>query len=154
MLPMFLASGASYVLVQAFVIGRLARSNRQGRWLVAAGSILMVASYAMTIAGNHASALASTLLMAVIAACAGIIFTCANTLVSLCAAPASRGLVLGMAASVGMLGKTLATAVSGFLFSHVGPHSPYYAAVIAAGVLVFIATTLRVDTEEQGEVTS
>lgn len=154
MLPMFLASGVSYVLVQAFVIGRLAGRNQERTWLMAAGLLLMAMTYGMTLAGNHASAIASTLLMAGTAACAGIIFTCANTLVSLCAAPASRGLVLGMASSVGMLGKTLTTALSGALFSHVGPHSPYYAAVIIAGGLVLVAATLRPDNSEQWEVES
>jgi MFS family permease len=147
MLPMFLASGVSYVLVQAFVIGRLGRRNQERKWLIGAGLLLMASTYAMTLAGDRGSGLASTLLMAAIAACAGIIFTCANTLVSLCAAPASRGLVLGLASSVGMLGKTVATAVSGFLFSHVGAHSPYYAAVMTAGVLVLIAATLPAPAE-------
>jgi nitrate/nitrite transporter NarK len=149
---MFLASGASYVLVQALVIGRLARRNQERKWLMAAGLLLMAATYAMTLAGNHGSALASTLLMAAIAACAGVIFTCANTLVSLCAAPASRGLVLGMASSVGMLGKTLTTAMSGFMFSHLGANSPYYAALLTAVVLVAIAASLRVDTDNEPEM--
>jgi DHA1 family tetracycline resistance protein-like MFS transporter len=152
LLPMFLASGASYVLVQALVIGRLARRNQERKWLMAAGLLLMAATYAMTLAGNHGSALASTLLMAAIAACAGVIFTCANTLVSLCAAPASRGLVLGMASSVGMLGKTLTTAMSGFMFSHLGANSPYYAALLTAVVLVAIAASLRVDTDNEPEM--
>lgn len=154
MLPMFLASGASYVLVQAFVIGRLARRNQERVWLMGAGILLMAVVYAMTLAGDHGSALAATLLMAAIAACAGIIFTCANTLISLCAAPASRGLVLGMASSAGMLGKTLTTAISGFLFSHAGAHSPYYMAVFTAGVLVLIAARLRPDAEERWETES
>lgn len=154
MLPMFLASGVSYVLVQALVIGKLARRNQERRWLVVAGLLLMAVTYAMTLAGNHGNALAATLLMAATAACAGVIFTCANTLVSLCAAPESRGLVLGMASSVGMLGKTLATAVSGVLFSHAGAHSPYYAAVIAAGVLVLIAVTLRAPVENSATANS
>lgn len=149
MLPMFMASGASYVLVQAFVIGRLARRNRERVWLVAAGLLLVASTYAMTLAGDHASALATTLLMAAIAACAGVVFTCANTLISLCAAPTSRGLVLGMASSLGMLGKTLTTAISGFMFSHAGAHSPYYAAMLTAVALVAIAATLRVDSDTQ-----
>lgn len=154
MLPMFLASGVSYVLVQALVIGKLAGRDQERKWLAAAGLLLMAVTYAMTLAGDHGSALAATLLMAAIAACAGIIFTCANTLVSLCAAPESRGLVLGMASSVGMLGKTLATAVSGFLFSHAGAHSPYYAAVITAGVLVLIAVALRAPVENSATANS
>lgn len=152
MLPMFLASGASYVLVQAFVIGRLSRRNQERIWLMGAGLLLMAATYAMTLAGERGSALAATVLMAAIAACAGVIFTCANTLVSLCAAPASRGLVLGMAGSMGMLGKTVTTAISGFLFSHVGHQAPYYAAAITAGVLVLVAAMLRPATAEQLEV--
>lgn len=149
MLPMFLASGASYVLVQAFVIGRLARRNRERVWLMGAGLLLMASTYAMTLAGDHGSALAATVLMAAIAACAGVVFTAANTLISLCAAPTSRGLVLGTASSLGMLGKTLTTAVSGFLFGHAGANSPYYAALLTAGVLVMVAATLRVDSDEQ-----
>lgn len=142
MLPMFLASGASYVVVQALVVGRLARRNQERQWLILAALLLMASTFAMTIAGEQRSALAATLLMAAIAACAGIIFTCANTLISLCAAPASRGLVLGVASSTGMLGKTLATAVSGFLFNHAGAHSPYYAAVLTSILVLFVAVTM------------
>ena len=151
MLPMFLASGLSYVLVQALVIGRLARNHQEKRLLQIAALLLMVATYGMTIAGAQASTLAAILLMALTACCAGIIFTCAQTLISLCAAPLSRGLVLGLASSLGMLGKTVTTAMSGFLFSHVAYQSPYYAAALTALLLLGVASTLRDESDEQSE---
>ncbi|HSB97315.1 MAG TPA: MFS transporter, partial [Spongiibacteraceae bacterium] len=151
MLPMFFVSGLSYVLVQALVIGRLARSHQEKKLLQIAALLLIVATYGMTIAGEHASAGAAIALMGLTACCAGIIFTCAQTLISLCAAPASRGLVLGLASSLGMLGKTAATALSGVLFSHVAYQSPYYAAALTATLLLVVASTLRDGSDEQAE---
>jgi MFS family permease len=151
MLPMFFVSGLSYVLIQALVIKRLSRSHQERKLLKIAALLLIVATYGMTIVGAHASALGAILLMGLTACCAGIIFTCAQTLISLCAAPASRGLVLGLASSLGMLGKTAATAASGFLFSHVAYQSPYYAAALTATLLLVVASTLRDGNDEQSE---
>jgi predicted MFS family arabinose efflux permease len=103
---------------------------------------LIVVCYLMTVAGSNGSALAVTVLMAITASCAGPILVGAQTIASRCADPAARGQVFGLFSSAGMLGKTLTTASSGYLYTNVSQHSPYYAAALLAAVLLYTVITL------------
>jgi MFS family permease len=143
MLPMYLASGVSFVLMQAVLARKFAQPQHERKALIWGAGVLSVATYSITIAGSHANALAVTLLMALIACCAGPLIVCVQTIAARCADASTRGLVFGFLSSAGMLGKTLTIAGSGYLYAHYSHHSPYYAATLIALVLLLVATTLR-----------
>lgn len=143
MLPMYLASGVSFVLMQAVLARKFAQPQYERKALIWGAGVLSVATYSITIAGTHVNALAVTLLMALIACCAGPLIVCVQTIAARCADASTRGLVFGLLSSAGMLGKTITIASSGYLYAHYSHHSPYYAATLIAVLLLFITTTLN-----------
>lgn len=134
LLPIFLAGGLGYVLIQVF-IGKIVKENNERTVLIAGVLLYMAANLLMPVSGNHANTVAVILLTGITACAAGLIFSTSQIIVSRCAAPQARGFVFGTVNSLGMLGKTLAIAASGFIYSHVGSHAPYF---VAAGLALFL----------------
>ncbi|WP_159931260.1 MFS transporter [Oceanicoccus sp. KOV_DT_Chl] len=142
MLPMLLASGMSYVITSAVLIGPLTKRFSERHLMMVAALTMAATCYGITIAGNYGSALWVTLLMMLLSMSAGIIMICAQALVSRCAAEHERGMVLGVYSAAGMLARTITTALSGVMFGQLHYHSPYFAAAITAMVLCWMAFIL------------
>ncbi len=142
MLPIFLASGLSFVFVQTYLIEPLVETFSDKCLLLFSSAILTVTTYFVTVAGDHTNTLWVIVLFALMSCCAAVILTCTHTLVSRCANASERGAILGVFGSLSTLGRTLATILSGVLYGQVHFHSPYYAAILMGGLLFLIASRL------------
>lgn len=143
MLPMLLASGLSFIVVMSVLVAPLSKRFGERKLLMFGGLVMALAAYAITVSGTYSSRLWVTIFMMVISAAAGFIMASGQILLSRCAAEHERGMVMGVAAAAGMLGKTVTTALSGVLFNQVHYHSPYYAAILMALVLFWVASLIE-----------
>ena len=143
MLPMLLASGLTYVLVMATLIDPLTKRFSHRHLLQWSSVLLVTVTCGVVVAGDAKSALGVTVFMALISACAGVIITCTQTLVSQCAKEHERGVILGFASSAGTLGRTFSTALSGVIYGQVHYHSPYFAAILVGVLLLWVASQIR-----------
>lgn len=127
---MLLLSGLVMILIQSFGIVPLTRRFSERRLLQSGALGMAVCAYLITLAGNAASVIAVTALVSIMYGFAGIVITCAQTLVSRCAAPHERGMVMGVYSSVNTLGRTITTLFSGVIYGQLHFHAPYYGAAI------------------------
>lgn len=142
MLPMLLASGITLVIVQAFAIGPLTQRFSE-RVLVKWSSLGVMLSIGLTtVAGSQGSVIAVTVLMSTLYGCAGILTTCAQTLVSKAANENERGMVMGVFSSVGTLGRTITTVLAGVMYGNLHIHSPYYAGALLTLLLWWLSRSL------------
>jgi MFS transporter, DHA1 family, tetracycline resistance protein len=127
--------------------GRLSRRIGTER-LVAMGAFAIMAGLALAPLVQHWSAY--VLFTGVVATGVAIAFPLVPSLVSRRTLPQEQGAVLGVAQSLGSLARVPGPLVAGFLFSNVGPASPFFfsAALMALG----FAMTLIVYRESQRSV--
>jgi MFS family permease len=71
------------------------------------------------------------------------VLTCMQSLVSHCAEPTERGMVLGIYASAGTLGRVIGTLATGVLFARVDIESPYVTTIGLMLVLFLIARSIE-----------
>lgn len=147
LLPIFLAGGVGFVLIQA-VIGKIVQPRRERRVLIAGGALYVLATGAMTVAGDFGSAIGATLLTGLTACAAGLVLSTAQIALTRCTRPETRGFVLGSVSSVGMLGRTIAVAGSGFIYTGIAQHAPYYFAVLLGVVICLIGFSLKRENED------
>lgn len=141
LLPLLLASGTTFIVVQAALFAPL-NAKFGNRLLISVGGVgLGLSCFAMTVAGSASSLMWATFAMMSTAFFAGIIMPSLQVLVANMAEEDERGLVLGVMGSVGSLGRTGATLLSGVLFAQLHFHAPYYAAILIAMILALV--TLR-----------
>ena len=142
LLPIFLAGGFGYVFIQA-VIGKIVNENNERRVLIIGSLVYMTAHLLMPLSGRYSSTIAVILLTGVTACAAGLVFSTSQILISCCVGTTARGFVLGSINSLGMLGKTVAIAVSGFIYSHIGSHAPYFFSAVLALALMTNALLMK-----------
>ena len=95
------------------------------------------------IAGENSSYYGAMAALALQAASAALVLTSMQSLVSQCAGPTERGLVLGVYSSAGTLGRVLGTLVTGVIFARLHIESPYAVAVLLMLCLFFIARSVQ-----------
>jgi len=145
MAPILLLSGFTLVLVQGFLIAPLNRRFNEKTLLISCAIGFGLGLYAVTLAGDMQSAIGVTIIFSLMYGFAGVILTCSQTLVSKCANDNERGAVLGVFSSVGTLGRTATTLLSGFIYGYIHYHAIYYAAILAMLVLIYLASKLNLD---------
>lgn len=143
MAPILLLSGFTLVLVQGFLIAPLNRRFSEKTLLISCAIGFGVSLYAVTIAGDFESAIGVTIIFSIMYGFAGVILTCSQTLVSKCAKDNERGAVLGVFSSVGTLGRTATTLLSGVIYGYIHYHAIYYAAILAMLVLIYLASKIN-----------
>ena len=91
------------------------------------------------IAGEASSYYGAMAALAFQSASAALVLTSMQSLVSHCAAPTERGMILGIYASAGTLGRVIGTLVTGVIFARVHIESPYLTTVLLMLVLFYIS---------------
>ncbi|MFV8819194.1 MFS transporter [Haliea sp. E17] len=138
--PLLLAGGLVMAVVQGGLIGPLARRFGE-RCLFQWGALLFTLAMLATIAAgtksNYYAAMAAIALQSIASA---LVLTSMQSLVSQLAEPQERGMLLGVYASAGTLGRAAGTLLTGLLFAQLGIHSPYW---IAAGVMLLLLVIAR-----------
>ena len=66
-----------------------------------------------------------------------------QSLVSQCAGPTERGVLLGVYSSAGTLGRIIGTLVTGVIFARIHIESPYATTVIVMLCLFFLARSVE-----------
>ena len=95
------------------------------------------------IAGEQGSYYGAMAAMALQSGFAALALTSMQSLVSQCAAPTERGMVLGVYSSAGTLGRVLGTLATGVLFAQVHIQSPY----VVSSLLMVCLFTLAISVQ-------
>ncbi len=135
--------GTGYMFVQAVLIGPLTLRFDLVVLLRGAAPGLVGTTFLVTLAGDHTSVPWVVFFFGSIAGCAAVIITCNQTLVAQHADANERGVVLGVFASIGTLGRTGATVLTGVLYEQLHRHAPYFGASLLGLVLLGLACTRR-----------
>lgn len=146
---MLLLSGLVMVLIQSFAIAPLTRVFSERRLLQAGALGMACCAFLTTLAGNAASVIWVTVLMSIMYGFAGIVITCAQTLVSRCAGDHERGMVMGVYSSINTLGRTITTLLSGVIYGQLHQHAPYYAAAILLLLMCWLGGRLPAVSQQQ-----
>lgn len=142
MLPMLFISGLTLVIVQSACIAPLTRRFSEVSLLRYCSLGVMSSMLLITIAADHASLFWVTVCLSMLYGFAGVVSTCAQTLVSKAAATHERGAVLGVFSSVGTMGRTATTILGGIFYGKLYLHSPFYAAATLMLCLFFVSFRL------------
>jgi DHA1 family tetracycline resistance protein-like MFS transporter len=137
---MFGAFGVSGVLIQGFLMKRLAARFNDVSMVITA-AVLIAAGMAFSAAATH------PWMLVVGNVLIGIGVSVNNPVLSAIASkvapPQYQGAALGYAQSAGSWARTIWPPAWGFLYGHVAPIAPFIGAAIAALLMVVVAATLR-----------
>ena len=95
------------------------------------------------IAGEHGSFYGAMAAMALQSGAAALVLTSMQSLVSQCAGPTERGMVMGVYSSAGTLGRILGTLVTGVIFARIHIESPYVVTVFSMFCVFLIARSVE-----------
>ncbi|MCP5131595.1 MAG: MFS transporter [Pseudomonadales bacterium] len=143
LMPLLLVSGIVLSMVQGGLIGPLTRAYGEHRLFQLGALGFSLAMVGTVIAGENSSYYGAMAALALQAASAALVLTSMQSLVSQCAGPTERGLVLGVYSSAGTLGRVLGTLVTGVIFARLHIESPYAVAVLLMLCLFFIARSVQ-----------
>lgn len=146
---MLLLSGLVMILIQSFGIVPLTRRFNERKLLQYGALGMAICAFLITLAGSAASVIWVTVFVSIMYGFAGIVITCAQTLVSRCAADHERGMVMGVYSSVNTLGRTITTVLSGVVYGQIHLHAPYYGAALLFLLMCWIARQLPISNSRQ-----
>ncbi|MEO6417817.1 MAG: MFS transporter [Polyangiaceae bacterium] len=132
--------GLITLVVQGFLVGRLARVFGQIN-LVIVGSLFSAAGMLAVSLAYHAAPLLAGL--ALVALGYGIVNPLLSSIAADAAGETSGGTVLGIAQSSGGLARTLGPILGGILFARIGAGAPFAAGAVSAMVCVLLGLILR-----------
>lgn len=143
LMPLLLVAGIVLSVVQGGLIGPLTKAYGEHR-LFQVGTIgFSLAMVCTVIAGELGSYYGAMAALAFQSASGALVLTSMQSLVSHCAAPTERGMVLGIYASAGTLGRVIGTVVTGIIFAKIHIESPYATTAVLMLVLFFIARIVQ-----------
>jgi MFS family permease len=150
LMPMMLSAGVSFVIIQMVAIRPLASRFRR-MYIVSISSLVaaMAAGLMIVMRGSSSPALFSAI-FALIAATSAITITFLQIEVSELVDERERGSLLGIFTSVGILGRTAATFLSGLVFARVGSDAPYALAIVICIILACYSTRLGMTLRRRG----
>lgn len=143
LMPLLLVSGIVLSIVQGGLIGPLTRAYGEHRLFQVGALGFSLAMVGTVIAGESGSYYGAMAALSLQAGSAALVLTSMQSLVSQCAGPTERGLVLGVYSSAGTLGRVLGTLVTGVIFARIHIESPYVVTVLLMLCLFFIARSVQ-----------
>mgnify|MGYP001583528665 CR=1 FL=1 len=141
--PLLLVSGLVMAAIQGGLIGPLTRRFGEHRLFQIGAIGFSLAMVATVIAGEQGSYYGAMFALVCQGASAALILTSMQSLVSQCAGPTERGMLLGIYSSAGTLGRIIGTLATGVLFARVHIQSPYVSTVVLMLVLFLIARSVQ-----------
>lgn len=143
LMPLLLAGGIVLSIVQGGLIGPLTRAVGEHRLFQIGAIGFSLAMVGTVIAGEYGSYYGAMAALAFQSGAAALVLTSMQSLVSQCAGPTERGMLLGVYSSAGTLGRVLGTLVTGVIFARVHIESPYVVTVALMLCLFFIARSVQ-----------
>lgn len=143
MIPYLAASGITLAVVQAALVGPL--SKRFGEHLMIKGAAVLYGTgiVALTVSGGANNTLLSVIFMCVVAGSSAVITTATTSLMSMRASETERGMVMGVFAAMGTLGRSIGTMLGGLAFQSLAFNAPYYIAAIVMVMLFGLGVVVR-----------
>jgi MFS family permease len=132
--------GGIGLIIQGFLIGRLARQYGALNLLAFASLLLGAGLGVVGLAGDPIAIVAGVSLIAI---GFGIAVPILSTLASTYAGEQSQGAVLGFAQSSGGLARTVGPVWGGYLYAHIGPGAPFAGGSVSALVALVLGVALR-----------
>jgi DHA1 family tetracycline resistance protein-like MFS transporter len=143
LMPLLLAGGVVLAVIQGGMIGPLTKRFGEHRLFQIGAVAFSLAMVCTVIAGEMGSYYGAMAALAFQSGAAALVLTCMQSLVSHCAEPTERGMVLGIYASAGTLGRVIGTLATGVLFARVHIESPYVTTIGLMLVLFLIARSIE-----------
>jgi DHA1 family tetracycline resistance protein-like MFS transporter len=129
--------------VQGGLIGPLTRAYGEHRLFQIGALGFSVAMVCTVIAGEYGSYYGAMAAMALQSGAAALVLTSMQSLVSQCAGPTERGMVMGVYSSAGTLGRIIGTLVTGVIFTRIHIESPYAITVLSMFCVFLIARSVE-----------
>jgi MFS family permease len=143
LMPLLLVSGIVLSLVQGGLIGPLTRAFGEHRLFQLGAVGFALAMVATVVAGEQGSYYGAMAALAFQSASAALVLTSMQSLVSQCAGPAERGMLLGIYSSAGTLGRIIGTVLTGVIFARIHIESPYALTALVMLCLLLIARSVE-----------
>ncbi|MEH6591698.1 MAG: MFS transporter [Halioglobus sp.] len=143
LMPLLLAGGVVLAVIQGGMIGPLTTRFGEHRLFQIGAVAFSLAMVCTVIAGEAGSYYGAMAALAFQSGAAALVLTSMQSLVSHCAAPTERGMVLGIYASAGTLGRVIGTLTTGVIFARVHIESPYVTTIGLMLVLFLIARSIE-----------
>ena len=143
LMPILLAGGLVLAAVQGGLIGPLTRAFGEHRLFQVGAIGFALAMLGTVIAGERGSYYGAMAAMALQSAAAALVLTSMQSLVSQCAGPTERGMLLGVYSSSGTLGRIIGTVTTGVVFAHIHIESPYVITGVIMLVLFLLALSIQ-----------
>jgi MFS family permease len=143
LMPLLLVGGIVLSVVQGGLIGPLTRAFGEHRLFQVGAIGFALAMVGTVIAGETGSYYGAMAAMAFQSGFAALVLTSMQSLVSQCAGPTERGMLLGVYSSSGTLGRIIGTLVTGVIFARIHIESPYATTVIVMLCLFLLARSVQ-----------
>lgn len=143
LMPLLLVAGILLSIVQGVLIGPLTKAFGERRLLQVGAIFFSLSTIASIWAGsesNYYAVMAALVLQTVSAA---LVITSMQSLVSMEAEATERGLVLGIYAASGTLGRIIGTILTGIIFANINIHGSYVMAGFFTFLLFLLAVWMR-----------
>jgi DHA1 family tetracycline resistance protein-like MFS transporter len=143
LMPLLLVGGIVLAGIQGGMIGPLTRRFGE-HVLFQLGTLLFsLAMIGTVVAGTYGSYYGAMAALALQSAGAALALTSMQSLVSQCAGPTERGMLLGIYSSAGTLGRIIGTVSTGVIFSWLHIQGPYATGAVSMLVLFFLARSIQ-----------
>ncbi|MGK0498926.1 MAG: MFS family permease [Oceanicoccus sp.] len=145
LVPFLLAGGLALVIVQGGLVSPL--SKRFGEHnLIKAGAIgYAVGLILMSIAADRGSIWMVYAMMALVSGASALVMTGTQSLISQRAASTERGMVMGVFNSMGTLGRSTGTLLTGAVFTYIYLHGPLYVCALLMVALFWLISKVQRD---------
>lgn len=143
LMSLLLVAGIVLSVVQAGLVGPLTRRFGEHRLLQAGALGYGLAQVGTIIAGEYGSFYGAMAALAIQSGFAALVLTSMQSLVSQCAGPTERGMLLGVYSAAGTLGRIIGTLFTGSLFAYLHIHSPYASAVLFMLCVFLLARSIE-----------
>ena len=143
LVPFMLVGGISLAVVQGSLVGPLTR--RFGEHLLIkvgavgyGGGLLM-----MTVMADMQQLWLVYVFMGIASAASALVMTSIQSLISQRAASTERGMVMGVYNSMGTLGRSTGTILTGLVFTYIYIHASFYASALLMVLLFIVAASVQ-----------
>ena len=140
LIALLLTSGLIMVAIQGGGVGPLTRKFGEFHLFKFGALLFGLSMMVFVLVGSQSSYVGAMLALGLQSAAAALLITSMQSLVSMCAEPTERGMVMGVYSSAGTLGRALGTVLTGLVFAKIHIHAPYLITCLIMIALFFVAS--------------
>ncbi len=143
LMPLLLVGGIVLAAIQGGAVGSLTRRFGEHRLFQAGALVFALAMLGTVLAGRAGSYYGAMTAMSLQSVGAALVLTSMQSLVSRCAGPTERGMLLGIYSSAGTLGRIVGTLSTGVIFAWIHIQGPYTLAIFTSLALYLLARSVQ-----------